>query len=190
MAKLVGFETGMKYLTIARYREDVAWSLTIPTAVCISVYSKAEDQMLTPYFWLPNVGREAHTYLHHIVANYHRLPPEMVFCQGNPFDHDRDFIAHFMDPTHLWFGAISGCPSSGYPHMDDAYLDEHCRVLGLPKQGEYKFAAGAQYRVTAEQIRSRPIEFYECLLALTKLMPRLPYSLERLWPLIWGIKLE
>ena len=36
---------------------------------------------------LPNRGREAGTWLHHIVSNYDRLADRTVFMQGDPFDH-------------------------------------------------------------------------------------------------------
>jgi hypothetical protein len=38
---------------------------------------------------LPNVGRESHTYLSHVIAEYNSLPDRMIFVQGNPFDHIR-----------------------------------------------------------------------------------------------------
>lgn len=42
---------------------------------------------------IPNVGREADTYLHHIISNYGTgLPATTIFCQGHPFDHSPDFL--------------------------------------------------------------------------------------------------
>lgn len=41
---------------------------------------------------LPNVGRESHTYIHHIYHNYENLCDVTVFCQGTPFDHCPNFI--------------------------------------------------------------------------------------------------
>jgi hypothetical protein len=181
----------MRTIVVAKFNEDVSWLLQLNGWAC-EIWDKGRD-VHEPYNWkLRNVGREAHTYLHWIVGALkgpRKLPEEVVFCQGNPFDHDRDFIAHLNDPAFAFFGAVSGCPSSGEPHMGDAILDDYCRVLGLPVQPEYKFVAGAQYRLTAKQIRSRPLAFYECLLALTKLENKAPWSLERLWPAIWGIDL-
>ena len=34
---------------------------------------------------LPNVGREGHTYLHHIVNEYNNLADRTLFLQGNPY---------------------------------------------------------------------------------------------------------
>ncbi|MGL1148113.1 hypothetical protein ACSTLH_00765, partial [Vibrio parahaemolyticus] len=36
---------------------------------------------------LPNVGREAHTWIHHIIERYETLSPYTLFLQGNPLDH-------------------------------------------------------------------------------------------------------
>ncbi len=174
-------------IVIARFKENIDWVFARHfTASYIYDKSGSSDSYSKP---LINIGREANTFLFHVVRSYKYLEGDTVFCQGNPFAHEPHFIEKLNDPECRFYGGISGCPSSGYPHMDDAYLDEHCRVLGLPIQAEYRFSMGAQYRVSAEQIHARPVEFYECLLALTKLMPRLPYCLERLWPIIWGIEL-
>lgn len=40
---------------------------------------------------LPNVGREAHAWLHHLFERYHTLSAQTVFAQGRPFDHAPDF---------------------------------------------------------------------------------------------------
>lgn len=176
----------LRYLFVAKFNEDTSWLSQVPPGWVKIEFSKGGE-----WASLPNVGREAHTFLHAIVTNYEwfKNGEEAVFCQGNPFDHDRDFIAHLGDPSVRWYGAISGCPSSGEPHMGGALLDEYCRILVLPIQDDYKFVAGAQYRLTGEQIRSRPLAFYQCLLGLTQLENKSPWSLERLWPLIWGIEL-
>jgi hypothetical protein len=36
---------------------------------------------------LPNVGRESHTYLHHIITNYESLPELLLFLPGNSLTH-------------------------------------------------------------------------------------------------------
>lgn len=75
-----------RQLVIARHSEDLAWSdrLTVP----VVVYNKGEP-ITTQHelINLPNVGRESHTYLHHIVTRWDQLAEFTVFCQGNPSDH-------------------------------------------------------------------------------------------------------
>lgn len=71
-------------LVIARYSEDVSWlgKINYPFVV----YNKNEIP-LPGSLPLPNIGRETHTYLTHIVNNYDQLAETMVFLQGDPFFH-------------------------------------------------------------------------------------------------------
>ena len=78
-------------LVVARYREDLGWLREVGLP-CV-VYNKgpeldpADLPPGTEVVALPNVGREAHTYLTHIIAHYGRLPRHTAFLQGNPFAH-------------------------------------------------------------------------------------------------------
>ncbi len=78
-------------LVIARFREDLAWTGEIGLP-CV-VYNKGPEldpDTLPPaakVVALPNLGREAHTYLTHILAHYHQLPRHTCFLQGQPFAH-------------------------------------------------------------------------------------------------------
>lgn len=69
-------------VVVARYREDTAWThdLGLP---CL-VYDKSGQPGPLA---LPNVGRETHTYLTHIVRRYETLAQHTVFVQADPFDH-------------------------------------------------------------------------------------------------------
>ncbi len=177
----------MKLLVVASYTEDLEWIPKVPDGWVKVIYSKGDKGFVA----LPNVGREAHTYLHDIVTHYafYKSGAEAVFCQGNPFDHDPDFIAHLSDASIRAYGMVMDCAPDGGPHMADAFLHEYCRVFDLPIQTRYRFVAGAQFRVRGEQITAHPLAFYEALLALTKIKPRAPYSLERLWGTIFGLDL-
>ena len=75
-------------VVVARYAEDLAW--LEPIAHDCVVYNKGAPIAGTAFralVELPNVGREAHTYLHHIVTNYDRLADVTVFVQGCIADH-------------------------------------------------------------------------------------------------------
>ncbi|XP_038053552.1 uncharacterized protein LOC119726001 [Patiria miniata] len=71
-------------IVISQYNENLNWMK--PTADHSHVYHKGKDKgpPFDVYKWekLPNVGREAHTYLHHIVHNYDKLANITVFLQG------------------------------------------------------------------------------------------------------------
>eukprot|EP00927_Polykrikos_kofoidii_P077258 TRINITY_DN74216_c0_g1_i1.p1 TRINITY_DN74216_c0_g1~~TRINITY_DN74216_c0_g1_i1.p1 ORF type:complete len:699 (-),score=78.48 TRINITY_DN74216_c0_g1_i1:37-2133(-) len=71
-------------IVLAQYDEDVSWSEVY--ASIRTVYCKGTAAMRPPACVpLPNVGREGHTYLHHIVENYDNLAEWTVFSQaGEP----------------------------------------------------------------------------------------------------------
>ncbi|RYZ90483.1 MAG: DUF3431 domain-containing protein, partial [Proteobacteria bacterium] len=62
-------------LVVARYLEDLAWLRNIPPQIRATVYDKNADSPHPGALQLPNIGREAHTYLHHIVTRYDELAP-------------------------------------------------------------------------------------------------------------------
>ena len=72
-------------LVVARYREELNWLRRVPKSVRVTIYDKSAAPQ-PGAIALPNVGREAHTYLHHIVSRYESLSEVTVFCQGKPFD--------------------------------------------------------------------------------------------------------
>ena len=70
-------------IVIAHYNEDLSW--LVPSASEATIYSKGSAPkiaQLPPCIPLPNIGRETHTYLYHIVANYHNLAEKTMFLQG------------------------------------------------------------------------------------------------------------
>lgn len=76
---------------IAKYKEDVSWTRYLPGKVII--YNKGSPMSVSDptgkiqIINLPNIGREGHTYLYHIIYNYTKLSKRTTFLQGDPFDH-------------------------------------------------------------------------------------------------------
>jgi hypothetical protein len=76
---------------IARYKENINWTRYLPGKVII--YNKGPELILPEnrgniqIVNSENVGREAHTYLYHIIQNYDNLSERVTFLQGDPFDH-------------------------------------------------------------------------------------------------------
>lgn len=71
-------------LVIARYSENIDWLKKWSNQFNVIIYNKGKDD-LDSFFnvvKLPNIGREAHTYLHHIITNYDNLPENTIFLQG------------------------------------------------------------------------------------------------------------
>jgi hypothetical protein len=78
-------------LVIARYNEDISWLKNVKNKK-ITVYNKGIDNINIKSIKLPNVGRESHTYLTHIINNYDNLADTTIFCQGDPFFHSQEFL--------------------------------------------------------------------------------------------------
>ena len=79
-----------KRLIIARYNEDLEW-LKKYKDFKITVYNKGEtlsDNKFFDIINLENKGRESHTWLYHIVNNYHYLNEFNIFLQGKIDDLD------------------------------------------------------------------------------------------------------
>ncbi len=180
---------------IARYREDVVWAEEL--GYDYVVYNKGGDSLenSTP---LRNIGREAQTYLSHIVREYDNLADMNVFLQGDPFDHidDRErgsvetlrtMLADVVDKSVpfkglAWFKLK--CDGLGQPH--DLHKPENegrwagwGRDIPVAEIFERLFDAVAPeqiivrapaglFCVTRERLRTRPRAFYEYALKLVE----------------------
>jgi len=79
-------------IVIARYNEDLSWLRKIPKKIKITIYNKGLDDINIQSIKLPNIGRESHTYLYHIINNYDNLADKTIFCQGDSIFHSPGFI--------------------------------------------------------------------------------------------------
>ncbi len=84
-------EVKKKYqFVVARYNEDIQW--LFPFKDIVYLYNKGNYHPSLDSFRtiaLPNVGRESHTYLTHIVENYDNLSEHVLFFQAHIDDHKR-----------------------------------------------------------------------------------------------------
>jgi hypothetical protein len=79
-------------IVIARYNENLDWLELLDPNIKITIYNKGKDDIKYPFITLPNVGRESHTYLYHLVTNYYNMSDLTIFCQGDSIFHSPDFI--------------------------------------------------------------------------------------------------
>eukprot|EP00891_Asterochloris_glomerata_P000376 jgi/Astpho2/376/Aster-02249 len=77
-------------VVVAHYHDRLDWVETyadkLPQNAFWTVYTKSERGLKGPkrVVQLPNVGREAHTHLWHIVNRYHNLADYTLFLPGSP----------------------------------------------------------------------------------------------------------
>ena len=199
----------MLELVVAHYTENLNWLRKLPPGLQTTVYDKGPDPS-TEFntIPLPNVGREAHTYLHHIVSRYDSLAEWTVFCQGKPFDHAydfkktlREFVAHSdaISPTGFrWLGhLIDTDDNQGHrlfqpwsKNEDGRGLDMHGfhrALFGTDGPDLYTFVLGAQFAVHRDVVYRQPVSFYERALAVSISFPDAAHCFERSWDRIFGL---
>ncbi len=185
-------------LVVARHRENLRWLRRVPPGFVVTVYDKSGDPgAVLP---LPNHGREAHTWLHHLVHRRDHLAERTVFVQGHPFDHAPD-LHHWLrslasDPGSLqsfhWLGFVCDTddargrrlfvPWTKNPSRQELDLEGfHQRIFGEPGPREYRFFPGGQFAVHRETVLRRPPGFYEQALRVSLEHPEAAHCFERCW---------
>lgn len=86
-------------IVVARYNESLDWLHDYPLNHVdnLYIYNKGDplsfshynDNVNTHIIPLPNVGREFHTYLYHIINHFDKLPTMTIFFPGSPFHHSK-----------------------------------------------------------------------------------------------------
>lgn len=201
-------------LVVARHEEDLRWLRRVPEAIRISIYNKGTKPALPErlpsgsgvrVLDLPNFGREAHSYLKHLVESYDRLSPVTVFCQGHPFDHAPDFherlraLAEQKERTNpfLWYGFMEETddaqgrrlfvPWSKNPDRRELSTGSiYQKLFGGISPQYFHFRGGAQFAVSREAVRLHPREFYRTALEISLEVPDAAHSLERMWDQFFG----
>jgi hypothetical protein len=178
-------------LVISRYQEDLGWEENYDTII----YNKGKSIPST--ISLPNVGREGHTYIYHILSNFENLDDYTVFLQGNPFDHTRDLFYKLKEFEELqskpdFFQLCHEMLTDdgrGKPHhWVDIPVSYYYNDLFKIPRNEFIYGAGAQFIVSKERILSRPKSFYSNIMKHleTHINPTSVYCYERMWQHIFG----
>ena len=204
-------------LVVARYRESVGWLLKHGDIAVL--YNKGGLElplsMCPRQVELPNIGHEAHTYLHHIVHNYDDLAHVTLFTQGRIDDCVEGFenlealiakikasesdVTIFRQPYHFnaWqgiqhFGKWAEELRSGSLRAAKLSPGEFFSWMydGLPPPAQLESFGHATMAVRREAIVRRPLAFYQRLLkhfeALNHPNPEEGHYMERFWLSIFG----
>lgn len=171
-----------KVVIVARYREDVNWCNKLTCDKII--YNKFFREGTI----LPNIGREAHSYLTYIVNHYEDLYDLNVFTQGDPIFHSAHFIEkvnNLSDDTNFvglsdlyWETDCYGLPYHPKPLKIKEYCEE---LLGLTTPEKWWFNGNAIFAVNKKLILRHNLSFYKNLIKLIDKDENLPWILERLW---------
>ena len=180
-------------IVVSRYNEDIKWTERYKQFV--TIYNKGND-LIDNAISLINVGREAHTYLHHIVHNYDNLADYTCFLQGDPIPHIHhsrsteilDNIIKNFDtfPSFFWISEAIGKTRPTVPNMLLAYK----RIFGRNIPHEIVFGQGAQFAVSKDLIKSRPCSFYKNILDIfiKESIKDYDYFMEFFWGEVFKMK--
>lgn len=199
-------------LVVARYTEPLHWLRTLKPQLPVTVYDKSPDHSAGPDAYpLPNIGREAHTYLHHLVSRYDTLAEWTIFCQGKPFDHAFDFkknlLTYAQNPNALdtqnpndfhWFGHLIDTDDAHgnrlfrkWSKNEDgrglAMRDFHQALFGTNGPAAYTFVLGAQFAVHRRLVHRQPLGFYRQALAVSVEFTDAAHCFERCWDKVFGV---
>jgi hypothetical protein len=173
-------------VVIAKYKENVSWVKDLQCAY--KIYDKDKD--------IPNVGREAETYLRYIIENYDNLPDHVVFLQGHPFDHLKERNVHFLNRCIQSINNSDVTIPLNYivqePHNLYTRTRESFKALfDTPLSDTVNICWGAQIIVPKSCILNRKKEFYEVMRnvminvnntsQLTTNCLVCPWTIERAW---------
>lgn len=208
------------HLVIARYNEDISWiDDRILESFEVFVYNKGSNLKfqylnLINVIEIKNVGREAHTYLHHIIENYNSLPEKIIFTQAHPDDHvfpdfksecldfsnseDRFkyFSKNILEMEILKDGVEEKGNLNGSFWRNKHSLDSCC--VTIPKSivsgienKKWIFGTGAIFGTSRKDILENTKEFYtRCLNILTESKDPVTspeaHAFERSWYLIFN----
>jgi Protein of unknown function (DUF3431) len=161
-------------VVIAKFKEDISWAECIQSNR--TIYAKDPEERLG-FRILPNLGREGGTYLFHIVENYDRLADRTLFLQGDPFAHPLVPFEEFATGLMPFWAAPAmrqtmewRVPwSSPSQSIDRPVMRDFLRLLESdPNISDFFWTQGAQFALSREQIRSRPLTYYRKLWDFTQ----------------------
>jgi hypothetical protein len=193
-------------LVVAHYNENLDWLSAFPEE-SVHIYSKGKYTLDVPYKvdYLPNVGRESHTYLHYICTNYESLPDMVAFSQGSD-DHLKaddmlERITTFGDKSISGPITTASLYRSGLDHKNhiqnwkgDLTPCEYNFIKWFkkfvnPTEGPIlNMIFGACFVVSRNAILSRSKEYYEQLLdqCIDSVNPEVGHYFERSWYYIFN----
>ena len=197
----------MLELVVSRYGEDLSWTRNVPRNVVVTVYDKtpAPASLISGGQPLPNVGREAHTWLHHLAECYDSLADLTVFAQGHPFDHAPDLHAvlrrwagdHPPEEDFSWLGFLwetddaRGRPTFVHwtknPERRELDLDGFFRRLwGIPAPDLVRYVGGGQFGLSRAAAHRHARDFYRRARDLAAEFPDAAHAFERTWDRVFG----
>jgi hypothetical protein len=206
----------MTALIISHYNENLDWINEINNNIHIFIYNKGEkiiniNKKNTQVINLKNVGREAHTYIYHIVNNYYNLEDLIFFSKGNSLEHYKNFVKDVNNHSYGWLTDkhIYVSDLYGNPQHPNLPIKEFSDLINLKLKNDFfvLWKPHSLFSVKKTNILKRDINFYINILNIIEKyhddnsnIPQYEYNkyntgliatpwiLERLWGEIFDIR--
>jgi len=175
-------------LVLARFREDVSWLQTSECIYDYVIYNKGD--YIRNAIPIPEKGREAYSYLQHIVRNYNYMAEHTAFIQGDPFPHCSDLYQRLAVCKGFDYCPLGSIAEE--PNVNE--VKKFYDTLFIGDDTIVKFSAGEQFVASRAAIQYRPHDFYKKLLysydfLTNELQDHYSGIIERLWMTIFDPKI-
>lgn len=181
-------------LVVSRYKEDLSWIRSFNFNY--KIYNKG-NHIDFPCVSLKNEGREAKTFLYHIVENYDALCEYTIFLQGNPFDHCQNLtsilktlpeslksLPYFSQGCYCICHRIL-CETQAQLSKFNIFPEDFHNAFFYAPCKKFRYGSGAQYIVSKKNIKNKPKAFYQKIHDSLMWDTHEPWSIERVWPNIF-----
>lgn len=201
-------------VVVAAYKEDLSWLSKIRHPVFLYEKHPYEQEFLhyVTREKLENIGRESHTYLHHIIKYYDDLAPITVFAQGDPIFHCGQFCEIANCSSIKEMDLLSkAADNRSNPESNDNFcgIGHMCKegydsdwayqwimpyaIIGLEVMysrrmppRELQFYYGALMAISREAILKFRLDQYKELFDLHYKYWSFPWAMERIWETIYA----
>jgi hypothetical protein len=205
-------------VVVARYNEDLNWLFKEFPNDKVTIYNKGQDLNIKlpdnyKIIKLPNIGRESHTYLYHIIHEYDNLNDKILFLQGNPYDQPQTIfqplsVYKYRNPDSCT-NITARCAKDNLKNLNnylqkvnwsktkwkDTALDQGTMTEYLERhlhkdlhQKELNIIYNSQFAVKKGIIHNRNKKHYNNLLSTVATPePIAGHYLERLWDVVFDI---
>lgn len=157
---------------VSAHNEDISWVNYLKCPYII--YNKSDTKIINTIH-RPNIGREAETFLYHIINNYGNLPDVLITLQGDPrsnpiqytFDQCINIInCNLYDANNLNIlcSNVGKTLAQTYWHKQVKSIQD--LFFDIDEKFYITYSMGAQYAIPKHIILNRPIELYNIFYAL------------------------
>lgn len=197
-----------KEVIISTFQRDYSWITELNSDVKVTVYRKGQEPLRENEILInKNVGRDVHTFFYHFLTKYNSLS-DITFTSQDYFeDHISNYHQIINGDEDMWNECAlqyihecwffnNKCPllisdRNGFPHHPDLPMEKYWNELFIrPCPNIFRFTPAGHFCITKEQVKKRPIKFYEKIVNILEKDYDSPWVIERLEPYIFDLNYQ